>query len=308
MRLNSGMVKILDFGVARAGAGPITRVGDIVGTLNYMSPEQLTGEPVDHRTDVYAVGALAYELFTHRMAFPGTIDTGVLHRILTVGPVPINDLVPSIDSDIVAFVERALARNADARYPDLETMRQDIAVVRARLPETVPDLDDPIAADTEAETRVDSGRSGSGSQQRPPSRRSSALGRAVGSAVPQSASGVATQPGRKSTCAARGRVRSPDRGAHRNIHVQRSVCGQPTGAGGFAGCRSTSGAAAACSCGRSSEGDRRRHRDGAGRTAAQHARDRPQGDARRRAPARARCAHPWPRTRCEGSGAQQSRR
>ncbi len=73
MRLDSGMVKILDFGVARAGAGPITRVGDIVGTLNYMSPEQLTGEPVDHRTDVYAVGALAYSSSRTAWRFRGRL-------------------------------------------------------------------------------------------------------------------------------------------------------------------------------------------------------------------------------------------
>ena len=52
--------------------------GDVVGTLNYMSPEQLAGQEVDHRTDIYSVGALAYELVTTQMAFPGTMQTGVL--------------------------------------------------------------------------------------------------------------------------------------------------------------------------------------------------------------------------------------
>ena len=134
MRLDSGLVKVLDFGVARGGAGPVTRAGDVVGTLNYMSPEQLVGEPVDHRTDVYAVGALAYELFTLRMAFPGSIDTGVLHRILNAGALPIADVIPGIDPDIATIVERAMARDVDARYQHLEAMRDAVATVRVRAP------------------------------------------------------------------------------------------------------------------------------------------------------------------------------
>jgi eukaryotic-like serine/threonine-protein kinase len=197
MRLESGTVKILDFGVARASAGPITRAGDVVGTLNYMSPEQLTGAPVDHRTDVYAVGALAYELVTHRMAFPGTIDTGVLHKILTSSHVPIEDLVPGIDPDIAAIVERAMARELDARYQNLEELRQDVAVVRTRLLETMDDVAEPL--DPEAETRIDSGRIASSGQQRPPSRRSSTIGRAMPAASPQSSSSAAPHTATKST-------------------------------------------------------------------------------------------------------------
>jgi eukaryotic-like serine/threonine-protein kinase len=197
MRLDSGMVKILDFGVARANAGPITRAGDVVGTLNYMSPEQLTGEPVDHRSDVYAVGALAYELFTHRMAFPGTIDTGVLHKILTSSHVPIEDLVPGLDPEIAVFVERAMARAPEARYQNLEDLRQDIEVVRVRLLETADDSEEPLNPD--AETRIDSGRIGSAAQQRPASRRSSTIGRTMYPVAPHSATNPAPRTGTKST-------------------------------------------------------------------------------------------------------------
>ncbi len=71
----------------------ITQAGEVVGTLNYMSPEQLSGEMVDHRTDIYSVGVLAYELITGHMAFPGTIQTGVLFKILNAAPLPIEALV-----------------------------------------------------------------------------------------------------------------------------------------------------------------------------------------------------------------------
>jgi serine/threonine-protein kinase len=168
----SGLVKILDFGIARGGGGGMTGAGDFVGTLNYMSPEQLAGGHVDHRTDVYSVGAVGYELITSQMAFPGTVQTGVLFKILNSGPVPMEDLVPEIDPDIPAIIARAMAREPAERYPDLETLRQDLSVVRARLFETAPDLEE--ATDPNAETRFDSARIGSGSQPRPSSRPGSA--------------------------------------------------------------------------------------------------------------------------------------
>ena len=160
MRDQSGVVKILDFGIARGAGGAITQAGDIVGTLNYMSPEQLSGEEVDHRTDIYSVGAVAYELVTGQMAFPGTVQTGVLVRILNSSPVPIESLVPGIDPDIPAMIERALAREPSARYQDLETLRQDLAVVRTRLFDLAPEVEDP--SDPNAETRFVSPRLSSG--------------------------------------------------------------------------------------------------------------------------------------------------
>jgi len=171
MRDESGLVKILDFGIARGGGGGITRAGDVVGTLSYMSPEQLAGEQVDRRADIYSVGVVAYELITNQMAFPGTIETGVLFKILNSSAVPIESLVPGIDPDITAMIERAMAREPDARYQDLETLRQDLAVVRTRLLETASDLEE--ATDPDAETRLHSARIASGTQPRPSSRASS---------------------------------------------------------------------------------------------------------------------------------------
>jgi serine/threonine-protein kinase len=180
----SGLVKILDFGIARGGGGRITRAGDFVGTLNYMAPEQLAGEHVDHRADIYSVGALAYELITNQMAFPGTIQTGVLFKIFNSGPVPIESLVPGVDPDITAMIERAMAREPGARYSDLETLRQDFGVVRARLFETASDVEE--VTDPNAETRSDSARTASGIQPRPSSR---------ASATPhQSARAIAARP------------------------------------------------------------------------------------------------------------------
>jgi len=83
----AGTIKILDFGLARAADSAITRAGDQLGTLNYMSPEQVLGTHLDHRSDVYAVGALAYELMSYERAFPGTVQDGTMYRILNTQPV-----------------------------------------------------------------------------------------------------------------------------------------------------------------------------------------------------------------------------
>ena len=183
MRDSAGVLKILDFGIARAAGAGLTREGDVVGTLNYMSPEQLAGEPVDHRTDIYSVGVLAYELVTSQMAFPGTVQTGVLFKILNGEPVPIETLVPGVDPEVGGIIDRAIAKSPDARYQDLESVRQDLTAVRLRLLETDPGIEEP--ADPNAETRFDSGRVASGALIRPSSRVASARPRTAASA-PQS--------------------------------------------------------------------------------------------------------------------------
>ena len=204
MRDQSGVVKILDFGIARGGGAEITRAGDVVGTLNYMSPEQLSGEDVDHRADIYSVGALAYELVTHQMAFPGTIQTGVLFKILNSAPVPIESLVPEIDPDITAMIERAMAREPDARYQDLETLRQDLAIVRTRLLEAAPEHDS--ATDPNVETRFESPRVTSGVHLRPPSRGSAMLNSSRGSgALKPSGRAITARPSAQVTSAPRSR-------------------------------------------------------------------------------------------------------
>src|SRR6185295_10844111 len=85
----SGSLKILDFGLARSEGSGITQSGDQLGTLNYMSPEQVVGERLDQRSDVYAVGAVAYELVSYKKAFAGTVPDGAIFRILHTTPEPL---------------------------------------------------------------------------------------------------------------------------------------------------------------------------------------------------------------------------
>jgi len=128
-----GVLKILDFGIARIGKAGITQDGVMMGTVNYMSPEQAMGSGVDHRSDIFAVGAVLYEAIALEQAFPGWIDSGVLHRILYAGPVPLTERVPGIDPELAGIVQRALDRDPNQRYQDLLSMRRDITRVRRRL-------------------------------------------------------------------------------------------------------------------------------------------------------------------------------
>src|SRR5262249_7354371 len=77
MVTRDGTVKMLAFGIARLGAGGMTQAGVLMGTLNYMSPEQAAGRPADARSDIFSVGAVLYEMVALRQAFPGDLSAGV---------------------------------------------------------------------------------------------------------------------------------------------------------------------------------------------------------------------------------------
>ena len=128
-----GSVKILDFGIARVAESGMTQKGLLIGTLNYMSPEQLTGAPLDGRSDMFAVGAVLYELLCRRQAFPGGLDSGVLARILHNPPEPVAALCPGIDLQVVRIVDTALQKDPADRYADLAVMRREIQRVHRDL-------------------------------------------------------------------------------------------------------------------------------------------------------------------------------
>src|SRR5690606_11796319 len=84
-------------------------------------------------SDLFAVGAVFYELIAYRQAFPGGLMAGVLNKILSGQPEPLSSIVPDLDPQVVEIIDRALQKEPDSRYPDLAAMRQDVAAVRARL-------------------------------------------------------------------------------------------------------------------------------------------------------------------------------
>ena len=137
----TGALKILDFGIARLGESEMTQTGDVLGTLHYMAPEQMDGVAVDHRADIFAVGAVLYELLTSRRAFQGDRQSAVIKNILYGEPEPLERLSPDLDPRLSAIVARCLAKAPADRYPDMAELQRDLAAVRRRLgaSATVPD-------------------------------------------------------------------------------------------------------------------------------------------------------------------------
>jgi serine/threonine protein kinase len=131
---DSGVLKVLDFGVAgRVDADPGAQGQMLMGTPNYMSPEQVIGNPADHRSDIFSVGLVLYELLTYHQAFSGPTQQSILLKVLNESPTPIATLVPGIDPALPAILARALEKDVERRYPDLEAMRSDLSRVGQRV-------------------------------------------------------------------------------------------------------------------------------------------------------------------------------
>jgi serine/threonine protein kinase len=135
-----GRLKILDFGIARgveaskSRAGlPLTQVNMMIGTPGYMSPEQIEGGEVDHRSDIFAVGAVCNELLSYDEAFSGTNTEQIERRVLQAQPTPLATLIPGLDPEIDAIVRRAMKKDPNRRYPDAATFERALERLRARM-------------------------------------------------------------------------------------------------------------------------------------------------------------------------------
>jgi len=119
MVLHDGSVKLLDFGIARAnGESNITQHGMLVGTVLYMSPEQVRGDELDARSDIFALGALFYHALTGVLPFPGASFPEVCMAILDGNPRPPSQVRPGIPPTVEDFIMRCLAPDPAERYPD----------------------------------------------------------------------------------------------------------------------------------------------------------------------------------------------
>ena len=129
---NEGALKILDFGLARREASKFTQSQTVIGTPNYMSPEQIRATDVGPKSDIFAVGSVLYEVLTCVEAFPGKVHQA-MHKILYEEPKPLAEVLPQVDAGLVAILARALQKEPEKRYPDLTVMRKELAAVRQRL-------------------------------------------------------------------------------------------------------------------------------------------------------------------------------
>jgi eukaryotic-like serine/threonine-protein kinase len=133
MVTDRGVVKVLDFGIAKVRPADVseptaglTLAGDVIGTVDYMSPEQAQGDAIDHRSDIFSLGAVLYELLTRTRPFSGEHLVAVLQRILSGTPTPLRDLRPEVPRDVEVIVARALARDRHERYQTMEHLAADL--------------------------------------------------------------------------------------------------------------------------------------------------------------------------------------
>jgi serine/threonine protein kinase len=125
-----GMLRILDFGIARIEGSGLTQDGALIGSLNYMSPEQMLGKLIDHRSDIFSVGTVAYELIAYQQAFKGNINDGLLHRLPHEDPPSLGLIVPGLPAGLEDVVMRALQKSPDSRFQDLAHMRAAVVAVQ----------------------------------------------------------------------------------------------------------------------------------------------------------------------------------
>ena len=122
-------VKVLDFGIAKVGSSAdkkLTQAGQVFGTPHYMSPEQCSGREVDHRTDIYALGVMLYEMACGQLPFDADTLMGVLTKHVYEHPVPPHQLGAQVPPGLEAVILKCLAKNADERYGSMSALRADL--------------------------------------------------------------------------------------------------------------------------------------------------------------------------------------
>ena len=129
MITDTGEVKVMDFGIARAlsdAGATLTSTWNIVGTAQYLSPEQATGGQADERSDLYSVGCLFYELVSGKPPFSGETPVAIAYQHVSAPLTPVTSIEPSLDPALNAFFEVALAKNSNDRYGSAAAMLKDL--------------------------------------------------------------------------------------------------------------------------------------------------------------------------------------
>jgi serine/threonine protein kinase len=129
---SAGQVKLLDFGIAKAESTPkMTATGGVVGTLQYLSPEQLKGGTADTRSDIWALGILLYEMVTGQVPFEANTIGELYEKIIKVSYVPATALNPLVPREVEAVISRCLKRKSADRYQSAQELLQHVARLAA---------------------------------------------------------------------------------------------------------------------------------------------------------------------------------
>jgi serine/threonine protein kinase/tetratricopeptide (TPR) repeat protein len=120
-------IKVMDFGLAKLrGAMNLTKAGSTVGTVAYMSPEQIQGKEVDHRSDIFSFGVVLYEMLTGRTPFRGEHEAAMLYSIVNEEPQPVSSSIPDVSSQLENLIERTLEKDPSDRYQSMEDLLSDL--------------------------------------------------------------------------------------------------------------------------------------------------------------------------------------
>jgi serine/threonine-protein kinase len=133
MILKDSGVKIVDFGIAHIGNRTVTRTGQLLGSLPYMSPEQISGKQVDPRTDIFSLGVVFYQLLTSHLPFDGETPAATLLKIIQERPKPLADYGKSFPVELDDILLRALAKDREQRYSSAQDFAYDLIQIRGRI-------------------------------------------------------------------------------------------------------------------------------------------------------------------------------
>jgi serine/threonine protein kinase len=122
-----GIVQVMDFGLAKlAGTTRLTKMGSTVGTLGYMSPEQVQGQEADHRSDIFSLGVLLYEMITGRSPFNGAHESAILYEIVNVDVPPMTSVKPELDPSLDAIVLECLEKDPSERFQSIAEVAKEL--------------------------------------------------------------------------------------------------------------------------------------------------------------------------------------
>ncbi|MFB3133768.1 MAG: protein kinase [Rhodothermales bacterium] len=129
MITDDGVVKIVDFGLAKMADVQMTKTGTTMGTVAYMSPQQTRGEGVDHRADVWSLGVVLYEMLTGERPFKGDYDQAIIYSLLNEDPASITEINPELPEEVEHVVTMCLEKEKDLRYPSVADLLADLEVL-----------------------------------------------------------------------------------------------------------------------------------------------------------------------------------
>ncbi len=130
---NSGQVKILDFGLAKIVSEQVTMASAQMGTVAYMSPEQIDGKPIDQRSDIFSTSVVFYELLTYSQPFTGETWSEIFFKITQADPKPVETINKLIPAELSAIIQRGLAKDRNKRYQHMQELQDDLDYFRQEL-------------------------------------------------------------------------------------------------------------------------------------------------------------------------------